>query len=254
MDAAAYLARIGDPSVASPPDAPTLARLQRAHLLRVPFENLDVHLGRPIRMDVGAFHRKVVEEGRGGFCYELNGLFGALLEAVGYRVTRVSARVWGDDGAPGREFGHLALLVHLDEDWLADVGFGDFSLEPLRLREGEQDAGGEGFRLVREGEGWRAERRVDGRWAPQYSFEARGRDLVEFEEACRWTQTSPESIFTRKRVCTLATPRGRVTLRDGRLVETTDGARAERPVAPEEADALLRTLFGMPPDTRWPRP
>ena len=252
MDVAAYLARIGAP-VPGAVDVASLAGLHHAHLLRVPFENLDVHLGRPIRLDVAALHRKVVGERRGGFCYELNGLFAALLEALGFRVTRVSARVHGEDGRVGPPFDHLALLVDLEERWLCDVGFGDSFLTPLRLREGEQEALGHRFRLVRlPDEAWRLERAQEGGWVAQYAFSEAPQALADFAPMCHHHQTSPASTFTRKRVCTLATPEGRVTLRDGRLLVTRAGAKTERTVTPEEADALLVETFGMP-GARWPR-
>src|SRR5271166_3399320 len=106
-------------------------------MLAVPFENLDIHLGRPILCDEAAFLHKIINERRGGFCYELNGAFAALLGALGFRVTLLSARVAGADGSYGLEFDHLALRVDLPttpgETWLADVGFGDSFIDPLLL-------------------------------------------------------------------------------------------------------------------------
>src|SRR5262245_33316540 len=114
------------------PELRTLSALQRAFLLAVPFENLDIHRGRPIRLGVEAALRKIVGERRVGYCYELNGLFGALLEALGFRVTLLSARMF-KDGLPGIEFAHLVLRVDLEKAWLVDVGNGQSFREPLAL-------------------------------------------------------------------------------------------------------------------------
>src|SRR5690348_18327942 len=132
MDTAAYLARIGYTGPLQP-SAESLRLLQRAHLLSVPFENLDIGCKRKIMVDRERSVAKVVSEKRGGFCYELNGAFATLLESLGFKVTLLSARVPRQDGSDGPEFDHLALRVDLDQPWLADVGFGDSFLDPLRL-------------------------------------------------------------------------------------------------------------------------
>src|SRR5258708_2128065 len=120
MNVPAYLRRIRY----SGPITPTLETLRgihRAYLETVPFENLDISLKRRIVLDQDRFVRKIVEDNRGGFCYELNGAFAALLREMGYRVTLLSARAALKDGSPGPEFDHLALGVDLDQSWLADV-------------------------------------------------------------------------------------------------------------------------------------
>ena len=135
MDVAAYLERIGYSGPATP-NAEALRDIHRAHLFAVPFENLDIGWKREIRIDQQAFLRKIIEDRRGGFCYELNGAFAALLEALGFRVTLLSARVPHSDGSNGPEFDHFTLRVDLGEPWLADVGFGDCFIDLLRLRIG----------------------------------------------------------------------------------------------------------------------
>src|SRR5215212_6141818 len=143
----AYLDRIQDGG-SRDPDAGTLRRLQVAHLLAVPFENLSIHWGEPIVLDDEALFDKVVARRRGGFCYELNGLFAALLRALGFQVTMLSAAVARADGTFGPDFDHMALQVTLEERWLADVGFGDSFRDPLRLDErGEQPEGTKAFRI-----------------------------------------------------------------------------------------------------------
>jgi len=120
----------------------TLNALHLAHLYAVPFENLDIHLRRQLSLDQAALFDKVVTRRRGGFCYELNGLFCALLRELGFRVTMLSAEVARQSGGFSPAFDHLALLVDLDEPWLADVGFGNGFRLPLRLNEPAQAATG----------------------------------------------------------------------------------------------------------------
>src|SRR2546426_5826969 len=155
-DVQAYLDRIRHTG-STTPTLETLRTIHRAHMLAVPFENLDIALGRKIVVDEEAFLRKVVEQHRGGFCYELNGAFAALLRALGFQVTLLSARVARSDGGESPEFDHLTLRVDLSVDqtepWLADVGFGELFLEPLRLRSGieQRDPAGT-FRLAQSGD------------------------------------------------------------------------------------------------------
>ena len=130
MNVAAYIKRLGY-SGSLIPSLETLRNLHRVHILTVPFENLDILHGREIVLDPDALMRKVVERRRGGFCYELNGAFSALLATLGFRVTLLSARVCREDGSFSPEFDHLTLRVDLDEPWLADVGFGDLFIEPF---------------------------------------------------------------------------------------------------------------------------
>jgi N-hydroxyarylamine O-acetyltransferase len=243
----AYLARIG---YAGPltVTAETLRNLHRAHLLTVPFENLDIALGRKIVCEEESFLRKIIERRRGGFCYELNGAFAALLRELGFRVTLLSARVPRDDGSASPEFDHLTLRVDLDEPWLADVGFGDSFVEPLRLQSGvEQAQDGWIYRLVSEGRSLHLERsEPGGTWKRQYSFSLTPRSLSDFAAMCHYNQTSPESSFTRKSICTRATPEGRVTLADRKLICTHDGKREESVlVSDEEWRAALREDFGI---------
>ena len=246
MNVRAYLQRIGysGPVTAT---ADVLRELHRAHMLSVPFENLDIHCGRRIVVDPDAFVRKVVERRRGGFCYELNGAFAALLQAVGFRVTLLSARVPMADGSDGPEFDHLALRVDLDEPWLADVGFGDSFLEPLRLKTGiEQAQGGAVFRII-ENDRLRVERLMpEGNWKFQYDFALTPRTLSEFAGMCDYHQTSPQSPFTRKTMCSLATPDGRITVSEMKLITTRNGVKSERELAnEEERRRVLRDLFGV---------
>jgi N-hydroxyarylamine O-acetyltransferase len=269
-----YLERIGlELPLAA--DAESLRRLQLAHMLHVPFENLDIDLGRPIRLGLTTLYDKIVTRRRGGFCYELNGLFAWLLDDLGFEVTYLSASDYyphasGDprsDDSYGPDFDHLALLVRCPADaapevrWLVDVGWGDSFRIPLRAdAEGEQDGGLKTYRITTippEAPGASERRQLwerhtntegyssSGVWERQYAFTTQPRAFADFEPMCRYHQTSPESIFTRKQICTLATPTGRVSLEDERLIVTRGGVREERAVAPEEKEGLLRELFGV---------
>jgi N-hydroxyarylamine O-acetyltransferase len=247
LNVPAYLERIGYKGPTTP-DSETLRGLHRAHMLAVPFENLDIGLKREITCDEEAFVRKIVEQRRGGFCYEMNGAFATLLRAVGFKVTLLSARVFRPDGSRGPEFDHLTLRVDLEEPWLADVGFGDSFLEPLRLRpELEQEQEGRKFRIVQTGNTLdlqKSER--DGVWKPEYSFTLQPRQLKDFASMCRYHQTSPESPFTRKKVCSIATPEGRITLSDMKLISTRNGIREERLLeSAEEWARELKAQFGV---------
>jgi len=236
MNVPAYLARIGYSGMTEP-SAATLRRLHLAHLYSVPFENLDIHLGRKITCDEPRFLQKIIEEHRGGFCYELNGAFAALLQALGFQVTLLSARVSREDGSASAEFDHLALRVDLEEPWLADVGFGDSFLEPLRLdtEKEQRDESGRTYCIVPVGDVRILQRELeDGTWKSQYQFTLQPRQLQEFQARCVYQQTSPESHFTRQKICTLPTPEGRITLSDLKLIETTRGVRRESLLRGEE--------------------
>ena len=245
MNVPAYLDRIRYKGTATP-SAETLRSLHRAHMFAVPFENLDIGLGREIICDEGRFLNKIVTARRGGFCYEMNGAFAALLRALGFKVTLLSARVSGSEGSDGPEFDHLALRVELGESWLADVGFGDSFVEPLLLEPGlEQEQFGRRYRLTSQGSGLCLEANTDGTWQKQYVFTLEPRQLSEFAPMCRYHQTSPDSPFTRKRVCSLATSDGRITVTADKLVETRNGVRKERALTEEERVVLLRERFGV---------
>lgn len=248
MNVQQYLERIG---YSGPPNVSidTLRDLHRAHMLAVPFENLDIHLGRRIELSLGALFAKIVERRRGGFCYELNGLFAELLRRIGFDVTMISAGVARADGGFGPEFDHMALMVKLNETWLIDVGFGDSFLEPIRLDESvvSQDTTG-AYTVDLDGPLHRVmlRRDDDGVWNPQYRFTTTARQLPDYSDMCAYHQTSPNSTFTQQRVCSLATETGRITLSDLKLIETDSGERHERLLLDEaEARRVLADRFGV---------
>lgn len=239
----AYLRRIG---CERPPrlDVDALATLQERHLDAVPFENLSIHLGEPIVLEVDALVDKIVRRRRGGFCYELNGAFATLLSALGFRVTRMAARVYGEEGSLGPPYDHLALRVDLDEPLLVDVGFGAFSRRPLRLtaRDDQVDPAGR-FRLADADYG-----DLDVFMDDQavYHLDPRPRELADFTATCWWHQTSPASHFTQSLTCSLPTATGRVTLSGDRLVVTDGGHRTETRLGSEaEVLAAYERHFGI---------
>jgi N-hydroxyarylamine O-acetyltransferase len=239
------------------PNSDFLRDLHLAHLYAVPFENLDIHIGREIICDETRILHKIVDEHRGGFCYELNAAFAALLRALGFRVTMLSARVGRQDGSLGPEFDHLALRVDLDEPWLADVGFGEGFVEPLRLNSRlEQPQHGRLYRLnslelpnsqqIGLDEVLSLQVMFEGKWKTEYAFKLRPCELCDFEGMCHHHQTSTESYFTRQRICSLATPEGRITLSDEKLIETQNGSRHERRIADNDVRRIvLRERFGV---------
>ena len=245
MNVDAYLERIGYRGPLAP-TAETLRRLHVAHLLTVPFENLSIHASEPVVLEDESLFDKVVGRRRGGFCYELNGLFAALLRELGFQVEMLSAAVARREGGFGPEFDHMALLVTLEERWLADVGFGDSFVEPLLLDErAEQKQGSRAFR-IEEGSGRLVLLRKEegGDWEPQYRFGLEPHAYADYAEMCHFHQTSPESHFTRGRVCSRLTAEGRVTLSGSRLITTRGGEKVERELADEvECDAALLEHF-----------
>lgn len=244
-DVPSYLARIGYTGSTSP-TLETLRAIHYAHLLSVPFENLDIALGRKIVLDEDAFIQKIVERRRGGFCYELNGAFAALLRAMGFRVTLLSARAARSDGSESPEFDHLTLRVDLGEPWLADVGFGDCFLEPLQIQPGVEQTDPAGVcRIVNRAERLLLEKKQsDGTWKGQYSFTLQPHRLEEFAGMCGYHQTSPESPFTQNRICSRATRNGRITLAGMKLIVTENGRRQERVLGSEdEWQGVLRERF-----------
>jgi len=246
MDVEAYLQRIEYDSPRQP-SAACLRALHRHHLFIVPFENLDIPLKNTISLDLARLYDKIVVRRRGGFCYELNGLFCELLTAMGFQVQMLSARVRRDDGIFGPEFDHMLLKVELEEPWLADVGFGESFVNPIVFRTGGADeVNGRTYSLVPAGDEWQLLREDENGRVPQYCFRDVPRQLSDYTEMCHFQQTSPESGFTKRWVCSKATPDGRVTLANMRLIVTRGGNREESLLTTEaEVRRCLRDQFGI---------
>ncbi|MEU5535879.1 arylamine N-acetyltransferase [Streptomyces sp. NPDC020362] len=270
----AYLRRLG---VARPqqPTTEALRELHMRHLRTIPFENLSIHLGEEIVLEEKRLLDKLVEARRGGFCYELNGAFGALLAALGYQVEFLAGRVYGDEGRLGIPYDHLALHVRTADggDWLADVGFGAHSHYPLAFAErGEQSDPGGTFRVAEagpdaagvrgggdgpdaagvrgggEGAAGSVDLDVLRNGTPQYRLERRPRVLGDFVSGVWWQSTSPQSHFTQSLVCSRVTEDGgRITLSGRKLITTAaDGRKEARELGTdEEVLAVYRERFGI---------
>jgi N-hydroxyarylamine O-acetyltransferase len=243
-----YLNRLGLDRTERP-SLPFLTRLQRRHLLRVPFENLDIFWGNPIELDVQATWSKVVERRRGGFCFELNGLFGAALTAMGFQVSLLSARVWRRaTRAWGPEFDHLTLAVKLEhQTYLVEVGFGDNFRAPMPLVPGQQSDVSGRYQLLQAE--WQNELVLEhaarGHWRPLYRVDRAPQPLHAFAAMSLWHQTSPTSPFTGHALFSLARPWGRLTLTERHAIETRRERIHRIGLAPGELERRLRRLHGV---------
>lgn len=222
--------------------------LQKSHLQNVPFENLDIHYHNKIVLDLDSFFSKIVTNKRGGFCYELNGLFYHLLKAIGFDVKMVSGRVYSEDEVYGNEFDHLAIVASIDEQkYLVDVGFGKFSLKPLEIEFGIElhDPFGM-FQFDRHDSNYlRINEFQKGHLVPQYIFSTKERALSEFEGMSTFHQQSKESHFTQKKVISMVTANGRITLTNN-LVKIITGEREEDILFEEEEfEFYLKKYFNI---------
>ncbi|MET0365695.1 MAG: arylamine N-acetyltransferase [Sphingobium sp.] len=262
---AAYLARIGV-GQAPAADLDGLIRLQRAHRLAIPFENLDIPLGHGVDVAPDAVFAKLVTRRRGGYCFEQNGLFVRALTAMGFAVRPLMARVWlavQPGEVPPRT--HMLVLVALDgREWIADVGFGGSFTPPLPLEDGVEATTPDGarHRLRRtamagdpDGE-WLLERdgvsaATDGRgggdgWQPQYGFSLRAVVQADIEQGNHWTATRSGTRFTTFCVASLVLPDGFAALMDTRFSVYRAGQSEARLIdGPEAYHALLRDIFGI---------
>ncbi len=253
----AYLRRLGFDRP-PPVDTDGLRALHLAHLRTFPFENLDIHLGRPILLDGEAILAKLLDQGRGGYCYELNSAFGSLLASLGFEVDLLEARVYGGEGGDeiGIRFDHACLLVRfggaVGGGHLADVGFGSCFWEPIRFSAGLDQVDPTGiYRLVDRGDDWLDLERDGER---QYRLSPTARALADFADGNHHQQHSPSSPFTRNTVCSLATERGRVTVRGLQLIETVGDDRTETELTAGRLGLVLADRFGIVlPDTELAR-
>jgi N-hydroxyarylamine O-acetyltransferase len=225
----------------------TLRALHHHHLMSVPFENLDVYYGWKIELDPEKLARKIISKKRGGFCYELNGLFYTLLNQMGFDVKMISARVYNSQGILGPEFDHLAIVVELGESYLADVGFGDSFLEPIYIQLNIEQRNTTGTYKIEQYDDVyfqlsKSTDRVE--FVPKYLFSLTCRTFKDFSGMCTYHQSSPMSIFTQKRICTLATPNGRRTLTGNDYAETLNGHKNKKSLRSEsEFEQLLQEKF-----------
>ena len=241
---ARYLARVGYGGDIKPTLA-TLRELHRAHLLSIPYENFDIHLGVPLTLDPERIFAKLVDERRGGWCYEMNGVFANVLETMGFDVRRVAGTVGRAAHGWRAQGNHLVLIVTLDRPWIVDVGFGDGFLAPLPLEPGTYSQSFLRYRVSRDGPRWRVDNHAFG-GADGFDFTLTRRTLDDFAVQCRELQTSPESGFVKTTVCERFTREGLIMLRGATLKEVTAAGARERVLeSAGEYEATLRDRFGL---------
>lgn len=246
MDVDAYLDRVG----LNGRPAPTLEGLRtlhRAHLCAIPYENLDVQLGRPVTIERPAIFDKIVTGRRGGWCYEMNGVFGWALGELGFDVTRVTGAVTVKGDRSANIGNHLVLKVALGEgDFVADVGLSGGPLDPMRLTEGDFEAGGFAYRLERVDAGWWRFQNDPRSGPPAFDFNLAPADESLFARRCAELQTADWSPFVQNLICTRFTQNGTIVLL-GRLLRTlTPDGRDEQVIgSADELVALLGEAFGL---------
>jgi N-hydroxyarylamine O-acetyltransferase len=261
LDVDAYLRRVGlaGDATVRPPSLASLSRLHEAHVATIPFENLDVLLGRPIRLELGSVEAKLVGARRGGYCFEHNRLFMAVLEHLGYEVISLAARVrlGATDLRPRT---HMLLRVDLaGGPYLADVGFGgEGPIRPIPLAAAEEVwVGAWGCRLRREGELWVLQGHARGDWTDLYAFTLERHFPADYEMANHYTSTHPQSRFVRNLTAQRSWPDRRIVLLNRDLVLQGPGStEASRIRGPEDLLEVLERHFGMsfPPGTRFSKP
>lgn len=246
---AAYFKRIGlEPHASLVPDAELLRELQFAHCTTVPYENLDMIRGVPTSLEPDALFEKIVSQGMGGLCFELNGAFGALLRALGFDVTDVAARFLRNEGSiPMRR--HRVLVVRAGDDrWVGDVGIGQSCpREPVKLQEDlEQPQLGENYKFRRDAFlGWVLMDFHKGAWRDLYSFTEEPQLMVDFIALNFYCERHPASPFNKQEMFSLKTPAGRITLDGNIYKEFSPTGVTSRELAPEEMRGAY-ARFGLP--------
>jgi N-hydroxyarylamine O-acetyltransferase len=260
VDIQAYYDRIGFTDEARA-DVATLRALHRAHLQAIPYDSLDVQLGRPVSLDPEAAFDKIVVRRRGGWCYEMNGLFGAVLQQIGFKVTRMAGAAVRELRGDFMNASHLVLLVEAeslpDGPWIADVGFGDGALEPFPLAEGAMSFEGYDFRLERLDERWWRFHNHEFGGAKSFDFVVEPAEQAQLQEKCDWLHDAPDSPFVQNLICQRYRG-GEILQLIGRSFRRIEGGvKQERLIesAEELVDVLAREFTLDVPETAalWPR-
>ena len=244
MDMDQYVARF-DASLFKDVSLDNLAQLQNLHLLHVPFENLDVIRRTPIYLNLKTIYDKVVTNHRGGYCYELNGLFQTLLTSLGYEAHLISATVLGKNGKWAKADTHAAIIVQLDKPYLVDVGFGAATPRlPIPL-DGSERVDLDAVYSVKNFEGplFDLMRKSESGERTLYRFNVEKKYLLDFHEGCVFNQISKDSVFTHTDIVTRATPVGRITLSDHTLTEIENGVPKTSILSAEDKSSVLLDLF-----------
>jgi N-hydroxyarylamine O-acetyltransferase len=242
----AYLERIGHTGPLNP-DLATLTALHKAHVLAIPFENLDMQLGRPPGLDPQAAFDKLVTARRGGWCYEQNGLFGRALVSLGFDVTRLASAVLRAERGDFFMGSHLCLKVCVDgQDYLADVGFGSSQLEPIALVEHAWEQAPLAGRLFQTEAGYWQFAIEQGPTILSYDFHAAPADETQFARLCEWQGRDPDSIFVQNLVVQKRRLDAHVMLRGKVFTRTAQADAAQRELSSAaELVALLRDEFDL---------
>lgn len=221
-----------------------LSELQRLHVQHIPFENLDVIRRVPIYLNLPRIYEKIVNRKRGGYCYELNGLFSWLLTEMGYDAHLVAATVLRPTGKWAKADTHAAIIVQLDQPYLIDVGFGDSTNLPIPLNGEERTDISDTYRIIRQpNHSFHLERISDTEIKTLYRFDLSPKALVDFHEGCVFNQVAKESSFTHTDIVTRATPTGRITLSDRTVTITENNVETKTILSIEEKVHLLEDIF-----------
>lgn len=240
----AYCQRIGFTGELRP-DLATVQALMQHQLRSVPFENLDVLAGKPISLNPTDILAKIIGQQRGGYCYEVNGVFAMALQALGIAYQFVAARPLFYPVKRPRT--HMALLVTLaGEEWLCDLGFGSYGIrEPLRLAVLDTPVvqGCDTFMLSQEGGDIVLKAQVDGAWANQYGFNRCPVEWVDFSPANWLNSTHPDAVFMQKPLIVVFTANGRNILFGDRFKQIADGVTTQKTVSAAEQAGILADYF-----------
>lgn len=230
-------------------DATTLAEMMRCQLFSVPFENLDVQAGKIVSLVPEDIVEKIIDRQRGGYCYEVNGIFSMALRALGIPFRFIAARPMFYPVR--RPKTHMAIIATVDgADWLCDLGFGSYGIRaPMRLGlldvDVPQDA--DMFKLSRSDSGeYLLQAYAGGQWLNQYGFDLSPQEWIDFEPANYMNSTHPGAIFVQKLVVVLHNPQGRDILVGSNLKTVTNGEIEERVLDADELGRILGRKFGLP--------
>lgn len=229
-------------------DIATITGMMRCQLFSVPFENLDVQAGKIVSLVPEEIVDKIIGRNRGGYCFEVNGLFAMALEALGIPYQFVAARPMMYSVRKPKT--HMAIVAQADgEEWLCDLGFGSYGIRaPMRLdlldAEIKQDF--DTFMLSKANEReYLLQALVEGKWADQFAFDLSPQEWIDFAPANYLSSTHPDAIFVQKLVVVLHNPKGRASLSGDILKTVTEGRVEKQTIRPEEKEAILSSRFGL---------
>ncbi len=235
LDIVKYLERIDYTDVIDVTDD-VLRKLHKKHIYQIPFENLDVYYERVFDLTVEKVYNKVVNDVRGGFCYELNLLFHWLLTEIGFSSRIIASRIFNEDGTLGPEFDHMSVYVKTEKEFLIDVGYGDLFVTPIEIKSGVQFDGRNYFQIDK----WNTREYLvsmssDGlNYSKRYTFSLDLVKVADFDIICLDKRTNPNSYFVKNIICTKPTDTGRVTIFNSKLIEKIGELKIETPIQSNE--------------------